>query len=498
MTLRILIFVVAYNAKKTIESVVERIPKEVFQYPTEILVIDDASQDETFRIAKGVEKSSGLPLSVLKNPINQGYGGNQKIGYLYGIIHNFDLVVLLHGDGQYAPEILPELLKPLIEGKADAVFGSRMIDPGAARKGGMPLYKYIGNRILSTFQNYVLGVQFSEFHSGYRIYSIEALKKIPFQLNSNDFHFDTEIIIQLLLAKQRIVESPIPTYYGDEICHVNGIKYAYDVVKTTLLSRLHQMGLIYRPKYDVQKTDYELKLGYSSSHTMALDCVKENSKVADVGCGPYLVKELKKKSCHVVGIDKRPPIEKESFDEFHLWNFEEEGLPVDLSKRDFVLMLDVIEHLSNPYQFLGKIRQAAQQGGTQFIITTPNIAFLSIRLKLLLGQFDYAKMGIMDMDHKHFFTFKSLKKVLRDSGFVIHKVRGVPAPFIKVFGNNFFGRFLVFLNNVAIFFWKSLFSYQIFVQATHTPTIQNLLQGTLQYSEFLSVEEEKPEKKIPR
>jgi glycosyltransferase involved in cell wall biosynthesis len=172
-----------------------------------------------------------FPLGVLFNPINQGYGGNQKIGYHYALKNNFDFVALLHGDGQYAPEVLPELLKPLAQGAADAVFGSRMLIRGVALKGGMPRYKFVGNKILTWCQNRLLRTAFSEFHSGYRVYSTAALKKIPFDRNTNDFHFDTEIIIQLVIAGMRVRELPIPTHYGDEICHVNGIHYAWNVIK---------------------------------------------------------------------------------------------------------------------------------------------------------------------------------------------------------------------------------------------------------------------------
>ena len=139
----------------------------------------------------------------------------------------------MHGDGQYAPERLPDLLQPLLAGEADAVFGSRMMASGGARRGGMPLYKWMGNKILTRIQNRLLKTSFSEFHSGYRIYSVRALAGIPFDKNTNDFHFDTEIIIQLVRAGLRIKELPIPTYYGDEICHVNGLKYALDVVRVT-------------------------------------------------------------------------------------------------------------------------------------------------------------------------------------------------------------------------------------------------------------------------
>ncbi len=141
-----------------------------------------------------------FPLHVLFNPVNQGYGGNQKIGYHFAIERGFDFVALVHGDGQYAPECLPELVRPLRDGEADAVFGSRMLEKAAALRGGMPLYKYVGNKILTGSRTACSASSLSEFHSGYRVYAVAALKQIPFALNTNDFHFDTEIIVQLMLG----------------------------------------------------------------------------------------------------------------------------------------------------------------------------------------------------------------------------------------------------------------------------------------------------------
>ena len=230
---KLLVLIVAYNAEETIQNVLLRIPQSLLEdFLVEVLVLDDASSDRTFEQAQEILNTSKLPFKVhvLINPSNQMYGGNQKIGYHFAIVNDFDFVALLHGDGQYAPESLPELTRPLLSNLADAVFGSRMLVPGDARRGGMPLYKFVGNRILTWFQNRLLGANLSEFHSGYRVYSVKALELIPFDRNTNDFHFDTEIIIQFLFRKLRIVELPIPTYYGEEICRVNGLKYAWNVV----------------------------------------------------------------------------------------------------------------------------------------------------------------------------------------------------------------------------------------------------------------------------
>jgi glycosyltransferase involved in cell wall biosynthesis len=164
---RLLIFIVAYNAESTIEKVLTRIPKSLHSDQVEVLIIDDSSKDETFRNGlRYQQRQSDFKITVLRTPLNQGYGGNQKLGYRYAIDHGFDIVALIHGDGQYAPEELPFLLDPLLRNEADAVFGSRMINKQAARRGGMPLYKWIGNQVLTIFQNAMLKTRLSEFHSG--------------------------------------------------------------------------------------------------------------------------------------------------------------------------------------------------------------------------------------------------------------------------------------------------------------------------------------------
>ena len=189
-------------------------------------------------------------LHVLKHRQNLGYGGNQKAGYKYFIEKGFDVVVLLHGDGQYAPEILAQVYHPLVAEEADAVFGSRMMRTyGGPLKGGMPLYKYVGNRILTILENRSLGLNLTEFHSGYRAYNLHALAKIDFSKMTNDFHFDTEIIIKLHHHAMKIHEVPIPTYYGTELCNVDGLKYAKDVVRSVYRYRRTCNSVMCAPEF---------------------------------------------------------------------------------------------------------------------------------------------------------------------------------------------------------------------------------------------------------
>ncbi|MBS1989134.1 MAG: glycosyltransferase [Cyanobacteria bacterium SZAS LIN-3] len=489
---RVLIFIVAYNAEKTIQKVLTRIPDSLKEYDTEVLIIDDASADQTFERAEQARRDGLIdyPITVFRNPVNQRYGGNQKIGYHFAVENGFDLVALVHGDGQYAPEALPELIKPIVKGQADAVFGSRMMTLTGALKGGMPMYKYVGNRILTCFQNTLLQSQLSEFHSGYRLYSTHALRNIPFELNADDFHFDTEIIIQLLFAGLTIKEIPIPTYYGDEICHVNGLKYAWDVAKATMTARLQRYHLMYRRNFDVRKEEsqgnliYSPKLDFTSPHTESLNRVPEGATVVDIGCASgYLSKPLKDKNCKVYGVDVFPAENVESFVEFKQCDLDRSDFPVDLVGKDVVLLLDVIEHLKNPEAFAEKLHNACSfNWNIKVIISTGNVAFFIPRLMHLFGQFNYGKKGILDLTHTRLFTFSSLRHLLQESGFVVVEEKGIPAPFPKALASEKTARFLVELNQWLIGRWKEMFAYQIFMVVKPKPTLPSLLKDAIEHS----------------
>jgi glycosyltransferase involved in cell wall biosynthesis len=483
---RLLIFVIAYYAESTLRKVLERIPREIFDdYDSEILIVDDASTDRTFAIGRDYQSDHpDVRMTVLRNAFNQGYGGNQKVGYTFAIREGFDYVAMLHGDGQYAPEALPMLMASFDEG-AGAVFGSRMLEPKAALAGGMPLYKFVGNRILSAAQNFLLGSRLSEFHSGYRVYAVATLARLPFQLNSNDFHFDTEIIIQLLNAQVPVIERPIPTYYGDEICRVNGMKYAKDVMLATLANSAHRAGLLYQRRFDTARDSnahYDLKLGYTSSHTLALAAVKDGARVVDIGAGPGgMAKALVDKRCEVMVVDQFPTQEKTPHVEVVVQDLEA-PIAFETRRADYLLMLDVIEHLRDPERFLHGLRETFDYAPRTLVLSTPNIAFIVQRLMLLAGQFNYGKAGILDRTHTRLFTFRSLRQLLEDEGFRIKSIRGVPAPFPKVFGNGATGRGLVRINEWLIGASKTLFSYQIFVEAETTPTTDFVLESSKAHS----------------
>src|ERR1700737_2256870 len=177
----------AYNAAATLQSTIDQIPPGIID---KIILVDDKSRDNTVQVARG------LGIETIQHPHNVGYGGNQKTCYMEALRQGADVVVMVHPDGQYDPTLIPQLVRPIIRGEADMVLGSRFLTPGGARRGGMPLYKIIANRFLTTVENLVLGRRFAELHTGYRAYSRGFLETVPFLRNSNDFVFDTEVIAQ--------------------------------------------------------------------------------------------------------------------------------------------------------------------------------------------------------------------------------------------------------------------------------------------------------------
>lgn len=430
--LRIGILVVAYNASTTLRSVLARIDPAFRARVAAVLVSDDHSGDDTYDVGLEVQREEvGLPLTVVRQPRNLGYGGNQKFGYRWAVEHGLDVVVLLHGDGQYAPELLDEIVAPLERGEADVVMGSRMLVPGAARRGGMPAYKYVGNRILTRFQNAVSGLHLSEWHSGYRAFSVPALARIPFEQNSDGFDFDTEVLLQLHDAGARVVEVPIPTYYGDEICYVDGIAYARAVVADVLRYRLQRVGFG-DDSLAVTSEAYELKPDEQSSHGRLVSWLGERPpcRVLDIGCAEgFVAADLRRLGHHVTGLDlaARPGV-KERVDQFVDADLDH-GLPPAVTDTtfDIVLAADVLEHVRDPESLLRELHDVLAPGG-RVLVSVPNFGHWYPRLRVASGRFDYDRRGILDRGHVRFFTRRSFARVLHRSGWHVlrHEVTGLP------------------------------------------------------------------------
>ncbi len=482
---KLLIYIVAYNVQDNLISLLNRIPENVLkEFDCEVLIIDNSSTDDTFNVAYSQELSNlRLNVKVLYNPIKQAYGGNQKLGIEYAIRNDFDGFILLHGNGLYAPEVMHQMVSPVLNGKADMVIGSRVLKKQTKQR--IPFYKKAGNRLLTNFHNKIHQSELTDFHSGYRAFSVKSLKSLPYASNSNDFLFDSQIIIQHLLAQKTIAEVFIPTYSGKEMYLFNCFTYGMAGIKATLASKLHQRSIFYKREYDVSDPfeDYSLKLGYMSSHSMAIENTEPNGCVLDIGGGQgRIAKELKKKACVITGIDMCEQKDDSIYEAFYQRNLDFLELDFDMTKFDTLLLLDIIEHLSQPEEFLDKLRAGFGLSQPKVILTTPNIGFFITRFQLLLGQFNYGKEGILDKTHKRLFTFKTLKTLCKQCGYTIEKTKGVPAPFPKALGKNFLGMGLLNINRFLIFLNRRLFAYQIYLEIKPTPLAGDLLSNSINAS----------------
>ncbi len=224
------VFVVmpAYNAGRTIEKVFGRIPQEARRRITRYVVVNDGSTDDTEAALERLR--TGFPdLVSLRHPVNRGYGAAEKTLLDYALAQGAEVAILLHADGQYSPEKIPELLEPFDRDEADIVQGSRMAGQGALR-GGMPVYKFVANKVLTGLANQAFGMRLSEYYSGYMVYSRRALQSIPYQRLGDSFHFDLQMLVMARVKGLRIRQISIPTIYADEKSHLSPVKYGFDVL----------------------------------------------------------------------------------------------------------------------------------------------------------------------------------------------------------------------------------------------------------------------------
>lgn len=226
----------AYHAGRTLEATWRELPHEIVD---EVIVVDDASDDDTVAVARA------LGLEVILHPRNMGYGANQKTCYAEALARRADIVVMVHPDYQYDPRLVTAMAAMIGSDVYDMVIGSRILGGGALR-GGMPIWKYVANRILTLVENLLLGAKLSEYHSGYRAYARALLDAMPWQRNSDDFVFDNEILAQAIVAGFRIGEISVPTRYFAEASSIDfprSVRYGFGVVRTSVLACLARLGL---------------------------------------------------------------------------------------------------------------------------------------------------------------------------------------------------------------------------------------------------------------
>ena len=469
--LRIGIFVIAFDADSMITETLGRVPEEIWKAITALFVIDDCSRDQTVERALSFDRHREK-IAVLRNRVSRHYGGNQKIGYQYALDHNLDAVVLLHADGKFAPECLRKMLEPIVRGDADVVLGSRMLERGKAIEAGMHRHKYWGNLALSRLQNAFSGMRLSEFHSGYRAYRTSFLSRIPFWENADEWHFDTQILLQARQAGAKIVEVPTPTFYSEQIGHIRGLGYGLNCLSATVAYYLHRRGILYSRNYDLAirgRKYFEKFNDPASSHSRIWAWLRnrgvQGKNVLELGVGDAsLTQRLFEAGAIVDGIEidtvsadlARPycrSVMVNDLDDIQNVQLDE---PYDL-----VIAADVLEHLRDPEFVLSKLKKRVKMGGC-LVVSLPNVANLYVRLNSLFGRFPYHTKGILDRTHLHFFTLKTAEKMLVKTGWIVEAkdVTSIPLAIVFPFLTKPFFRPMMTLFRRFTTIFKGLMGYQ--------------------------------------
>lgn len=419
---RLAILIADTAAPSELRALLDRVPEAIRGQVAEVLTFERASQsDAEFTPAGCAWPNCAAPLSVFRSEQDLGVGGRRIRGFKRALKRDYDFVAVLRGDGRDPPEALPELLAALESGAAKAVFATH-----ATALANRPL----GHRVLARLESAMLGTSFGELNPGYRLYACEAIKRIPFEKNSTDARFDTQIVIQMRGAGFRIATHPIPAVSPGELSLADELKHAAGALQSVIDYELHEFGLQHYPEYVVPQM-HSMKHGELSSHSQILELVGVTPRrILDIGCGPgELGHVLRQRGHYVFGVDWRSP-------DFELDGFAQadiaQGLPSTIvDSFDVVLLADVLEHMIDPLKLLLDAKRRLSPGGV-VLVSLPNAVHWSMRAQLLFGRFNYTNKGLLDRGHVRFFTRDSAIRLFNDAGFTVVTRRTSPVPWENV------------------------------------------------------------------
>lgn len=468
---RIGILTHSYAAATGLAAALAQVPADDRPDIEELFVSDDHGQSMPELTVATCPQSSGPPIITFLDPRTVSYGGHQKDAFNLAIEHELDIVVVLPGAGDHAPESLACLLAPLVSGDADVVFGSRTVSKKPAHRSGLPTVRSVGNRLVTQFQNAALGMHLTDFQSGSRGFSVHALMRIPFERNSDGFGFDTQLMIQLNDAGFHIAEMSVPDDSGDGIRGADWLRVVAGALEDVVAYRLQKAGFGDGSRVALNE-EYQLKPSEDSSHGRILEMLSARPPctVLDLGCSSGLLAErLGRMGHHVVGVDMTEIAGVRDRTSAFFKADLNQGIPADVgSGFDVVLAADVIEHLANPVALLRQARELVAPGGTA-IFCVPNFAHWYPRLRSAMGRFDYDQRGILDATHLRFFTRRSVRKLVEGQGFTVRGVGVVGLPLDALDMGGATARAVRVVDSVLLSLSPNLFGYQIIVEATPNP-----------------------------
>ena len=457
-----------------------RVPEELIeQFSVEALLVDDASDEASFQRAREMRAHRDLPfpVEVLSSTRERGYGGCQKLGLEYAITHHFDYVVIFDRSSDLQPADLPDLVCPLVEDRADATV--------------MAPVPTLRERIASRLVRRILHHPLAALHNGLRAYRVAALEKIPFALDTDERHIDTELLIQLLFSEQRVSSVPVSRDPRPKAARAPSGRHILNALRAVIRARMQQLSLFHERRFDCtpakqENAHYELKLDFDSSHRRALAHIPPGSKVLDLGCaGGYFSQVLESDlGCTVTAIDREPLARGVSVTESYVWDLDRGPPDLDYGSYDVIVMLDVIEHLRSPEEFVRLLHEKTSQSPSlRLIFTTANIGFFLTRIGLLLGQFNYGKRGILDLTHTRLFTLSTFRRLFTQDGFQVMSQEGVPAPFPLATSNRFLGHSLLALNRSLLRPFPRLLAYQMLLVVEPRASLSYLLDEAREITE---------------
>lgn len=455
---------------EVLRKVLERIPESVDDWIDEVVVMLDRPSPGVLPDPRRLLDGRHLELRFHHPPRDVGYGAARKAAFEYARLRGFDHAIVMRGDATHPPERLPELIRRCREDPRSLVLATRRGRPGAI------------SRTSAFVQNRVLGLRIGDWAATFRAYPTAALERIPFQLDSDDLRFDTEILLQFRALGVPIREAPLLEGAPGDGAGNDGLRHAADALLSAVGYRLHQAHLTRDGRYLVDHDiHYTLKLSPTGSHMQIVSAIEPGSRVLDLGCSQgLLARPLAEKRVRVTGVDVGPGERLAGeLAEYHRHDLERPlELPLD-REFDYVVCADVIEHLRNRSALLRSARRYLKPEG-RLIISTPNVALWFYRLSLLVGRFEYGPRGVLDETHVHLFTGATFRREVERAGFEIVRQRVTALPFEVVFestGRSRLVRGLASAYHLLARWWPSLFAYQFVLEAEITTLDEEATRG---------------------
>ena len=440
----------------------------------EVVVVDDDSPAAAAQAVRHwAEQARRDRFKLLRSDASLGYGGRRKLACRLALDGGFDHILIVPASGVHHPEAISQLHAQILRGEADL-----LVAPSAA-------LGFLA-RLLDRFQRRITRIPAAGQAGGLRAVSAALLKRIPFEVADNGRIFDTQMLLQAVYAGAAVaLAAPAPPSPNKP---ARSARDAFASLLAAVQFKFHQMGMVCALTYrHLEPFRYRDKAAMLySSHAMALDLVRARRPrtLLDIGCGPgHIASRCRDLGAVVTGVDAFLP-HPGTMDHFHRTDLESEPLPVNPFDFDMVLLMDVIEHFEDPERFLLDLRGKSHRPGHPppvIVISTPNIAFFSIRLNLLMGRFNYAERGILDVSHKRLFTRSSLLSAIRVCGYTVESIKPVPAPFEAVIPNRL-GTLLARVAAALAWLMPGLFAFQFLVVCRPLPSVASLLaQATSHY-----------------